>query len=190
MKGRWLWWMVGGLLVLTGCATVNPVDPKDETRSLVFGYFDMKDAPSSLDWVTLKQYDKKGKDSVFYNLSAKDGLFFHVGIEPGSYQVARFGGVGGIPLLTERHFEYDYGSKGRNETAVRVQQPEIYFLGAFKYVDHSGGMFQADKFELKRSSQPTEREILQRLVKALETDKELRPYTRQLALAKRRLADL
>lgn len=37
------------LLLVAACASKgDPVDPKDETVSLVFGYFDMKDAPSDL----------------------------------------------------------------------------------------------------------------------------------------------
>jgi hypothetical protein len=37
---------------------------------------------------------------------------------------------------------------------------------------------------------PSEKELLTRLIKILESDKELQGYSRQLALAKRRLAQL
>jgi hypothetical protein len=191
MKLRWLLPLVVPF-VLAGCAsTPPPVDTKDETVSLVFGYFDMKDAPSSLDWVSLKQYDSKKKDGGWYTISAKDGLFFHVGIEPGSYQVDKFGGTGGIPLLTSRPFEYSYGGKGRNATAVRIQKPGVYFLGAHQYVNHAGkGLVEPDKFEMKRANAPTEKELLQRVIQQLETDKELAGYTRQLQQAKKRLGGL
>ena len=184
--------LAGLLLVLIGaCASTQPVDPKDETLSLVFGYFDMKDAPSSLEWVSLKPYDNKGKNGGSYQLAVKEGLFFHVGVEPGSYQVDRFGGMGGIPLLTRRPFEYSYGSKGRNATAVRVQKPGIYFLGAHEFVNHAGkGLFEPDRFDMKRTKGPSEKELLQRVIRVLETDKELAGYTRQLRQAKQRLAEL
>ena len=185
-KAVWLlagWWL---LLVLGGCAGAR-VDPKDETVSLVFGYFDMKDAPSGLDWVSIKQY---GDEPQFYNINAKDGLFMHVGVKPGSYQVEKFGGMGGIPLLTRREFIYNFGTTGRNGSAIRVQKPTIYFMGAFKYVDHPGGFFKAAKFDMEPTKQPSERELLQRLVKLLESDSDYRDYTRQLDLAKRRLAEL
>lgn len=177
---------------LAGCAgTGDPIDPKDESVSLVFGYFDMRDAPSSLEWVSLKKYDSRKQDGEWYRMAARDGLFFHVGIEAGSYQVDKFGGTGGIPLLTRRPFEFDFGSKGRNGTAVRIRTPGIYFLGAHAYVNHAGkGLFAADKFEMKPATSPTEKELLQRLVKELETDKELSGYTRQLHLAKHRLSQL
>jgi len=91
--------------VLAGCASAPPVDTKDETRSLVFGYFDMTDAPSGLEWVSLRKYDSAQKAGQWYGLAVRDGLFFHVGIGPGSYQVEKFGGMGGIVLLTRRPFE-------------------------------------------------------------------------------------
>ena len=188
MKLRWLLPMVLALL-LGGCASTQPVDANDESLSLVYGYFDMKDAPSDLTWVSIRQYGTK--DGGWYHLRAKDGLFFHVGVEPGSYQVDKFGGDGGIPLLTRRPFEYDYGSKGRNRTAVRIAKPGIYFFGAHQYVNHAGkGFFTADKFEMKAAKSPGERELLQRLIKELESDKELAGYTRQLRLAKQRLSQL
>ena len=116
MKARWLIPLTLAFL-LAGCASTEDVDVKDATVSLVFGYFDMKDAPSDLEWVSLKRYgtaDEKQKAGWSYTLAAKEGLFFHVGIRPGSYQVDRFGGTGGIPLLTRRPFEYDFGGRGRN----------------------------------------------------------------------------
>lgn len=179
-------------LLIAGCAsTPDSVDPKDETVSLVFGYFDMKDAPSSLDWVSLRRYDSKKPDGEWYRFAAREGLFFHIGVEAGSYQVDKFGGMGGIPLLTRRPFEYDFGSKGRNATAVRIRKPGIYFLGAHRFVNHAGkGFFEADKFDMQRAQAPGEKELLQRLVKELETDKEYAGYQRQLQLAKKRLAEL
>jgi hypothetical protein len=184
------WWLPVVLaFALGGCASTKPVDTNDETLSLVYGYFDMKDAPSGLDWVSLKQYGI-GKEAAWYHLRAKDGLFFHVGIEPGSYQVDKFGGTGGIPLLTRREFEYDFGSKGRNRTAVRIGKPGLYFMGVHQYVNHAGkGLFAPDKFDMKPAQAPGEKELLQRLVKELETDKELAGYTRQLRLAKQRLSE-
>ena len=174
------------MLMVAACAGAR-IDPKDESVSLVYGYFDMKDAPSSLEWVSIKRY---GSDEpAFYQIRTYDGLFFHVGVDAGPYQIERFGGVGGIPLLTRREFVYNFGTRGRNGSAIRVQKPDIYFMGAFKYVDHPGGFFKADKFDMQATKQPTERELLQRLVKLLETN-DYRDYTRQLGLAKKRLAQL
>jgi hypothetical protein len=174
------------LFVAAGCAG-TPVDPKDETLSLVYGYIDMKDAPSVLEWVSIKRYGGEGE--WYYHLYAKDGLFWHIGIAPGSYQVEKFGGAGGIPLF-KSDYEYNFGTKGRNDTAIRIQTPGVFFMGAYKYIDHPGGFLKQDKFEMQASKQPSEKELLQRLMKELESEKKLSVYTRQIDLAKKRLASL
>lgn len=175
------------VLVLSGCAG-TPIDPRDESVSLVFGYFDMADAPSNLQWVSLKRYGDT--DPAFYDLAVRDGLIFHIGIAPGPYQVEKFGGTGGIPFLTSQRYEYNFGTRGRNDTAVRIQKPGVYFLGAYKYVNHSGGLFRADKFEMKPVQQPSEKELLQKLITVLESERDTKMYTRQIALAKQHLAGL
>jgi hypothetical protein len=183
MISRWLLPVVLAF-ALAGCASTTPVDPKDETLSVVFGYFDMKDAPSGLDWVALRQYGGKDEKDT-YSLAAKDGLFFHVGVEPGSYQVDTFGSNGGFFSNPVR---YNYGGKGRNATAIRITKPGVYFLGSHRYVNHPGkGFFSADKFEMQPASTPGEKELLQRLLKELETDGDLKDYARQRQMVKQRL---
>jgi hypothetical protein len=172
-------------VVVAGCAGTTPVSSSDETLSLVFGYFDMKDAPTKVQWVALKQYGGKGAGT--YQLAVEDGLFLHVGVEPGSYQVDKFGGSG----FLRGDYVYNFGGKGRNSTAIRIQKPGAYFLGAHRYVNHAGkGLFAPDKFDMEPARSPTEKELLQRVIKRLETDRELQPYTRQLKLARERLARL
>jgi hypothetical protein len=178
--------VLGLALVVGGCATSGPpVDPKDDTRSIVFGYFDMTDAPSGVEWVSLKLY---GDKPVWYTLPVKDGLFYHVGIEPGAYQVEKFGKNPGF--LSNTKYVYNFGTRGRNETARRIDKPGLYFLGAYKYVKHPTGWFEQGKFEMQPIRTPSEKELLTRLIKILESDGDLRAYSRQLALAKRRLAEL
>ena len=86
---------------------------------------------------------------------------------------------------------YNFGGKGRNRTAIRIQKPGVYFVGAHRYVNHAGkGVFAADKFAMEPAKSPTEKELLQRVIKRLETDRDLAPYSRQLKLARQRLARL
>ena len=169
---------LGGALLLAACGSTPEVSSTDESLSLVYGYFDMKDAPTKVQWVGLKQYG--GKEVGTYRLGVEDGLFFHVGVEPGSYQVDKFGGSS----FLRGDYVYNYGSKGRNSTAVRIQRPGVYFLGAHRYVSVKG------KFEMQPAKAPSEKEILQRLVKQLESDRDLAKYSRQLKLARERLAQL
>jgi hypothetical protein len=169
---------LGCALLLAACSSNSPVSSTDESLSLVYGYFDMKDAPTKVQWVGLKQYG--GKEAGTYRLGVEDGLFFHVGVEPGSYQVDKFGGSS----FLRGDYVYNYGGKGRNSTAVRIQRPGVYFLGAHRYVSVKG------KFEMQPAKAPSEKEILQRLVKQLESDRDLAKYSRQLKLARERLAQL
>lgn len=183
---RWKAWIAAAFL-LAGCASGGSVDVKDESLSLVYGYFDMKDAPGGLDWVSLRKYGSKTKDGEWYSMGVKDGVFFHVGIEPGSYQVDKFGGSS---FLRGEHV-YNFGGKGRNTTAIRIQKPGVYFLGAHRYVKHPGeGFFSPDKFDMQPMKAPTEKELLERVIKQIESDRELAPYKRQLRLARERLARL
>jgi hypothetical protein len=183
---RWLLAGMAALALVGGCATTESVDPKDDSTSLVFGYFDGKDAPSSIDWVSIKRY---GGAPAYYQAGATNGLFWHIGVEPGSYQVEKFGGLKRV-LIFSNAVEYNYGTRGRNETAVRIVTPGVYFMGAHRYVAHDGGLFAEDKFAMQAVKSPTEKELLAKLIAQLEADKELRVYTRQIGLAKKRLAEL
>jgi hypothetical protein len=64
---------------LVACAGA-PVDPNDTTRSVIFGYIDMDEAPTSVDWVFIQQYDGT---SDGYSVGADKGLFYHIGVKPG-----------------------------------------------------------------------------------------------------------
>ena len=70
-----------------------------------------------------------------------------MGIAPVSYQVETFGGPGGIPILTSRPWRHNFGTHGRNATAIRVKGPGLYFMGAYRYIEHKGGLMEADRFE-------------------------------------------
>jgi hypothetical protein len=188
MAMRWIGVMALAL-ALAGCAGGGqPVDAKDGRLSLVYGYFDMSDAPSKADWVWMRQYEPKAREATGYNLAAHEGVFFHVGVEPGSYQVEKFGSRGGFMSTP---VEYNFGGRGRNGTAVRITAPGVYFVGAHRYVKHPGkGFFDPDRFDMLPAQAPGEKEILRRVVQKLETDPELKDYTRQLQMAKKRLGEL
>ena len=171
------------VVFVAGCATSDPVDPKDPSLSLVYGYIDMADAPSSLGWVRIKLYDGKNQG---YSAAVKKGLFFHVGVEPGPYQVERFGRH--TTLFSTTEYTYDFGTRGRNETAIKIDKPGVYFMGAYKYVEIPTGWFEQDKFKMERTQTPSERELLARLSTVLQED--YPQYTRQIAMVRQRLAQL
>ena len=108
-------------------------------------------------------------------------IFFHIGIENGNHQVHKFGGGNN---------HYNWSSQGRNATALRIDKPGVYFVGAFKYVHHDQGVFKNDKFDMQPIRTPTEAELLAIVLRRLETDRELAPYEHQRVRVRQRLAAL
>ena len=173
------------LALLAGCAAPPElIKPDNHQVSLVFGYFDLRDAPTKLDDVSLKKYDSK---PLYFDCGVTEGLFWHIGLASGSYQVETFSGRGG--WFTNPH-RYDFGTRGRNDTAVRIKTPGIYFLGAYRYVPIKHGMFEQDEFQMQPIDSPSEKELLQRLVAHLSADPHFKAFDWQLGLAMQRLKEL
>jgi hypothetical protein len=86
------------------------VDPADSSLSVVFGCFNMRDAPSSFTGVWLPR-PRTGADPQRQAVRPDYGVSYHVGVMPGIHRVERFGGSGGIPLLTTRPLRYHFPAK-------------------------------------------------------------------------------
>lgn len=185
--------VLGGAMAtlgLAGCATPGDVAADDPKLSLVYGYIDMGGAPTPVKWVSLRCYSCKDPRE-HYNLGARDGLFFHVGVDPGSYQIDTFGGENtylGVFAGTEHR--YNFGTAGRNDSAVRIVQPGVHFVGAWRFVLHEGSWFKPDRFSMQALSNPSEKELLGRVIARLQGDADLKPYRRTLAMAQQRHAQL
>lgn len=187
MRRRFVWAAMATVIGagLTGCASSGQsVDAAADDFSVVAGYIDMADAPSDLRWVSIKGY---GTSDRWYRAGVRDGLFFHLGVKPGSYQVDRFGGVRSLIPLFGDPYEYEWGTQGRNRTAVRIDSPGVFFLGSHRYTRQATGFFEAGKFLMQPMSSPTEREVLQRLLRIMESDPSLSVYRHQLARIKQKL---
>ena len=143
--------------LLGGCASTGR-DVNDPTNSLVFGYIDMDDAPTSVDSASLRQLGLPS-DKSYWGMSVKDGLFYNAYLPPGSYQLDSFSGSG---FFAGEH-EYNLPRQG-NETALRISKPGIYFLGSFKYKKVETGFFGQGKFSIEVMDKPTEAELLQRIL--------------------------
>jgi hypothetical protein len=180
--------LLPAILLTGGCASApDPIDPKDKTRSVVFGYFDMKDAPSDeLDWVSIKRYKpKKG----YFAAAFKDGLFYHIAVPNGSFQVDEFGR--NTRFLSNTRYIYNFGGKGRNQTARVIKRPGVYFMGSYKYKSiDSGSFFKPDNFKMVKIKKPREKELLKKLLKIMQSDKDLAQYTHQIRRMKQRLKRL
>ncbi len=129
-------------------------------NSLVFGYIDMSDAPTKVQGAWLQQLSPP-TDAPFWSMGIEKGLFYNTFIQPGTYQLSKFAGSS---FISGSH-EYHFPRQGRNETGVIIEEPGIYFLGAYKYVPvQKGGMFKRAKFAIERIDEPTEAELLKRIL--------------------------
>jgi len=178
-------------LLLNGCATApDPIDPKDKNRSVVFGFFDMEDAPSwgGIDWVSVRQYKPRTKKGYFA-AAVKDGLFYHIGLPNGSFQVDSFGR--NTRFYSNTRYTYNFGGKGRNQTARKIKRPGVYYMGSYKYkaID-SGSFFKPDNFKMIKTKKPREKELLKKLIKIMQSDSDLAAYKHQIRRMKQRLKKL
>ena len=167
-------------MLLSACASVPMVDPTDTSRSVIFGYLDMADADADLDWVYAKNYGGTGG----YTISAEDGLFYHVAVGQGPYQIIRFGGSG----FLAGDVIYSFPETGRNETAIVIDRPGAYFAGSHKYVEVETGFLEQSKFDIKTMTTPSEKTVLQQVLQKMrKTNPE---YQHAIRLVERRLAEL
>lgn len=89
------------LLALSGCTVIfgggDILDEKVEERknlksSFVYGYIDMDESSTGLEWVQLNEISSSKKDSGHW-MRVKDGVFYLENLAPGAYQLSRFGGI-------------------------------------------------------------------------------------------------
>ncbi|MDH5766818.1 MAG: hypothetical protein OEZ38_12475 [Gammaproteobacteria bacterium] len=195
--GRWikifvtLFIILPSILLSSGCAlfgTEESVDANDKTLSVIFGHFNMEEAPSwgGIDWVSVKQYKPK---VGYYQAGVDEGLFWHIGVTNGSIQVEQFGR--NTRFYSNATYTYNFGSKGRNETSRIIKKPGVYYLGSYKYVPvESGSFFQPDNFDMKKTKSPSEKELLTLVLKKMQEDSDFSVYKHQIGMIKKRLKQL
>ena len=180
------------LLLSSGCAlfgTEKSVDHNDKTLSVVFGHFNMEDAPSwgGIDWVSIKQYKPQVS---YYGTRVEDGLFWHIGVEKGaSIQVEQFGR--NTRFYSNATYTYNFGTEGRNETSRIIKTPGVYYLGSYEYetVD-SDSFFKPDNFNMVKANAPSEKVLLTKVLKIMQEDSDYSMYTHQIGMIKKRLKQL
>lgn len=157
---RWSLVLLALMLASCGSNSIGPErDINDPTSSLVFAYVDMSEAPTKINGASLKP---QGEEGYWHMNVAKDGqLLTQQHLPPGAYQITTLEGSG---FLAGDNV-YRFPTYGRNETAVRIQKPGIYFMGAYRYVKVKTGMFEGGKFAIERVKSPSELELLQRVQK-------------------------
>jgi len=140
-------------------------------KILVFGHLDMKEAPSGLTRVTLKQVLPKA-DEPYWSMRLDDGLFYCENMPQGSYMLDGFEGMSGIPLgifyLGGQQYVYNIPTQAADFTRYRLQGAGLHYLGsiAFKRLASGAARFFGfeSKFDIVQSDSPSESELLQRLL--------------------------
>jgi hypothetical protein len=154
-KARVGW--VAVALLFGGCALNSEVRTSDAPdAALIFGFFDMKDAPFELGCVRVTQDEKKG---IAYPQSCMntyaDGLFFIENVPPMRYHVPFF--YAGGKLHTISSDEKDL---------FKVRAKSMYFYGAFKYKVVNKDLldaFKPDQYGLIPVKSPGEKTVLKML---------------------------
>lgn len=160
--------MVRALLVfvaiIASACSARQVKDSPADSVLAYGYLDMAEAPSDLRSVMLRQVSLT-EDRREIELRVDRGLFYAEFLKPGSYQLRKFWGCTGCwgffgaPWMRGHTYPLPHDVDG-----FRIARPGLYFIGAWRYrhIDH--GWLRDDAFELDSIAQPSEREILQRLL--------------------------
>jgi hypothetical protein len=159
--------LVAAVAALNGCAGGgHGRDINDPSNSLVFGFVDMADAPTKVSGAQIMQVAPP-TDKPYWGTDVREGLFYTYYLPPGSYKLATLHGSS----FMRGEYQYNFPRQGGGDTAVRIDKPGIYFLGAYKYQKVRTGMFEQAKFGIERVPSPSEAELLQRL---LDNDPELK----------------
>jgi hypothetical protein len=149
------------LLLLSGCAAANPQvrTSPTEDAALIYGFYDMSDAPFELGCVRITQDERAG---IAYRQSCmttlKNGLFFIEDAPPMRYHVPFFYAGGKLHMLSSERAD-----------AFSVAPRSVHFLGTYKYkvIDRSFGdlvKLTPEKYGLVRAQSPSEAAVLRMLL--------------------------
>ncbi len=147
-------------LALSGCA-LNPEvrTSADQTASLIFGFYDMSDAPFELGCVRITQDERAG---IAYRQSCMrtfaNGLFFLENAPAMKYHIPFFYAGGRLHMI----------SSDRKDL-IEVPARSFYFLGSFKYkvlYRDLGDLLQLspEKYGLSPVKSPDEAAVLKMLL--------------------------
>ncbi len=163
MKARlWVAVLAVVAVALGGCTSNKIKDDKESaSKSLIFGYVDMHEAPTDLDWLSMRQVLPKTDKPYWYEFT-DDGMFWNSHLGNGAYQMYAFGGHSG---WRNADYTFELPRQYAEGLRVKIDKPGIYYLGSYKYIKVKTGFFEQDKFDFVPVKSPSERELLERLLK-------------------------
>jgi hypothetical protein len=137
--------------LLAACAAPSglPGNLNDPNLSLVFGHFDMKDAPAGVSSATLVLENAPAAQAL--KAGVEDGLFYFGVTQPGTYHLISLNGK------TEYNFQ-------PGVYQVRVTRPGVYFLGSYIYRNVKNRYFGGNNFTMEKMNKPSEADLLRRVL--------------------------
>ena len=168
-------------LAASGCALNSEVrTTTDENSSLIFGFYDMSEAPFELGCVRITQDERAG---IAYRQSCmttlKGGLFFLENAPPMKYHIPFFYAGGRLHMI----------SSDRKDL-IDVPARSLYFLGSFKYkvlYRDLGEILQLtpEKYGLSPVKSPDEAGVLKMLLEKVQDPRWKQRIKARLAQATR-----
>lgn len=147
---------------LAGCSTTGHLVPPSEANiSAVYGYIDMSDAPTGLQWITMKKLQPRS-DTPYYHFYVDDGMFYRSEIPPGTYKFWEFGG---FSQWKNTDYTFQFQGQGKGEMDRVIDRQGLYFAGCYRYTRIKTGFFSPNKFDLEPIEGDCERETLERLAR-------------------------
>jgi hypothetical protein len=148
---------------ITGCGTAGYLEKptEDGGESIVVGYIDMGDAPTKLQWVSMKQLKPRIK-KPFYNFYVDEGMFYRGHVRDGVFKFDSFGGHSSWGNTT---YTFNFPAQGKGSLDREIKKPGVYFVGSYRYKKVKTGFFKPSEFDLEKIDSPTEKEVLERLLK-------------------------
>jgi len=176
--------LLGFAVLTSSCSSTSEeiVDPNNKNVSLIYGYIEMREAKRTLNWLSFRRYRPSAQR---YYAKIYDGLFYHIGVEHGSYQVEKFGSYGN---RSNHGMIFTFGASGKNQTAIKIKKPGLYNVGTYKYVAEKDRRGNRTKFSFKKSKIPSEKELLTELLRSVKTNHS--DYVHQIKWIENRLAKL
>ena len=171
------------LFLLSGCSfSIRTVDldspylkdlkySMDDKSFLVIGYIDMEESPAKLQRIRIKQIKPEPDNQIGFGFLIADDMFYNVYLKPGIYKFADFGGLSKTNFIDNKRYTFSFPAQGKGEWDPVLEKPGIYFVGSYKYKKVKTGLLEEGKFDLEKINNPTEKEVLQKLLKYSEKTK-------------------
>jgi len=138
-----------------GGRSVKVFTEREPADAVIFGYFDLKQAPSGLSGISFERMNTND-EARFYGCAVRRNAFYNTRIDPGRYRMSSFRLSGNF---FTSGFEYQSRS-GDSIIEFEVAPRSITFVGSYRYLPQRSGFLGPRRFDMVPASEPSEREVM------------------------------